>query len=69
MDNFKCTCKYLDCEHHPSKHNNSCNPCIDKNLKHGEIPACFWNKLDLYKDNGGSYTFTKFAEKVAEISK
>jgi len=68
MDNTKlCTCPVPDCEHHPSKHGGSCNPCIVKNLKNCEIPACFWDKIGK-PDCGSPYTIHKFAEAVNSYS-
>ncbi|MCL2375817.1 MAG: DUF6485 family protein [Defluviitaleaceae bacterium] len=61
-----CTCEYYDCEHHPIKHDGSCNPCIEKNLANKEIPACFWNKIGSEGDCGSQYTFRKFAERVID---
>ena len=59
-----CTCKSLDCEYHPSKHDWECTPCILKNLKQHEIPACFWDKIGDDENAKSEYTFLRFAEKV-----
>jgi hypothetical protein len=59
-----CTCEYKDCQYHPTKHNNECTPCIEKNLKNHEIPACFWNKIGEESDIKSEYSIRKFAEKV-----
>lgn len=40
-----CTCSNEKCTLHPNKHNNSCTPCIAKNLKTRELPSCFFNLL------------------------
>ena len=37
-----CTCKYTDCPNHPTNHDKGCTPCIEKNLRQGEIPECFF---------------------------
>ena len=47
MENLSkfCTCRDLKCPFHPTNHNKGCSLCIAKNLKEGEIPSCFFNKL------------------------
>ena len=40
-----CTCENLRCPLHPSNHSRGCSPCVAKNLRLGEIPACFFNKI------------------------
>ncbi|SNY05917.1 hypothetical protein SAMN06265827_101175 [Orenia metallireducens] len=37
-----CNCRDLDCKNHPKNHSKGCDPCIKKNLKANEIPACFF---------------------------
>ena len=59
-----CTCKDLNCPYHSSKHNGECTPCILKNLKQHEIPACFWDKIGDDSNAKSEYTFLKFAKKV-----
>ena len=59
-----CTCKHTVCPMHPIHHNGECAPCIEKNLKHHEIPACFWNKIGETENAKSEYTFRKFADKV-----
>jgi len=59
-----CTCKDLNCDLHPQNQNNECTACIEKNLRHHEIPVCFWNRIGKGLDEGGDYSFYKFAEKV-----
>jgi len=61
-----CTCQVLDCPAHPSKHNNECTPCIVKNLKNHEIPACFWYKIGDTTNAKSDYTFYKFAKQVVD---
>lgn len=63
-----CTCKDTDCPMHPSNHNKGCAPCIAKNLKHGEIPNCFFDKLDITENING-YTFEDFADAVKKQNK
>lgn len=58
-----CTCTNLKCPLHPSKHDNGCAPCIAKNLKLGEIPNCFFNKIEGAKNRSGD-SFEDFAKAV-----
>ena len=62
-----CTCKDLNCPEHPQKHGGSCTPCIEKNLREHEIPACFWHKIGDTEAAKSDYIFMRFAEKVIEI--
>ena len=41
-----CTCGDLNCPNHPANHGSGCTLCIEKNLKAGEIPSCFFKKAD-----------------------
>ncbi len=41
-----CTCEDSNCPLHPSNHDKGCNLCIAKNLKKGEIPTCFFKKIN-----------------------
>jgi len=61
-----CTCPDLACVHHPTRHNAGCTPCIEKNLRDHEIPACFWFKVGAEGGVESEYTFRKFAEFVKE---
>lgn len=60
---FFCTCQERDCPFHPTNHNQGCTPCIEKNLKMGEIPGCFFRKVP-GGEQCSSYTFKDFAEAV-----
>lgn len=40
-----CTCRDLDCKLNPANHDLGCDPCIQKNLKQGEIPGCFFRLI------------------------
>ena len=42
MEKHFCNCPAESCPHHPAVHSDGCDPCIKKNLKQGEIPACFF---------------------------
>jgi len=60
-----CTCAHSDCPLHPTKHDKGCAPCIAKNLKMGEIPDCFFNKLGAAESRSG-VKFADFAKAVME---
>jgi hypothetical protein len=51
-----CTCKDLNCKLHPTNHDRGCDLCIRKNLKHGEIPSCFFHLV--HDDISGLDEFT-----------
>lgn len=58
-----CTCRDKDCPYNPVNHDMGCSLCIEKNLKLGEIPSCFYNKVDPeYK--GPNYYMEDFAHLV-----
>jgi len=60
-----CTCTDTSCPFHPTNHENGCTPCIAKNLKEGEIPTCFFKKVDPdYR--GPGYKVEDFAKLVSE---
>lgn len=68
MNNF-CTCTDLACPYHPTNVGGDCGPCIQKNLKEHEIPACFWKKIGQAGGADSDYTFHKFAEALAKSDK
>ena len=59
-----CTCINTACPHHP-RQTGSCTNCIQKNLNHGEIPSCFFDKIDGVKKRS-NYKFEDFAKLVLE---
>ena len=58
-----CTCADHDCPMHPTKHDKECTPCIEKNLRFGEIPSCFFNAVK-GEEKLTSYYFEDFAKLV-----
>ena len=48
-----CTCGNLNCPLHPTKHDQGCAPCIQKNLRLREVPNCFFNLLDHSEGRSG----------------
>ena len=63
-----CTCTDEKCPLHPTNHEKGCAPCIEKNLKSGEIPSCFFKKLDETK-KPEAYYFEDFAKAVMDERK
>ena len=62
MDKHFCTCEQIECQKHPNNHDKGCDPCIQKNLELGEIPACFWFNISsvIGKTDYSVENFTKF---------
>ncbi len=62
-----CTCKDTKCPLNPVNHEKGCSLCINKCLKAGEIPSCFFNAVN---ENGvrTGYTYKEFAEYVLKHS-
>ena len=60
-----CTCKDTGCRFHPANHDAGCTPCIEKNLKKGEIPSCFFNAVGACGDKK-SFFYEDFARLVLE---
>lgn len=58
-----CTCTDLSCPCHPSRHGLGCTPCVEKNLRQGEIPSCFFKKVE-GKEKPPAYFFENFADWV-----
>lgn len=58
-----CTCKDTSCPNHPTNHSEGCTPCIEKNLRMGEIPGCFFNAVGHPADMQ-TYFYRDFAECV-----
>ncbi|MEA4920323.1 MAG: DUF6485 family protein [Clostridiaceae bacterium] len=59
-----CTCRDKSCPMHPSNHDKGCTPCIMKNLRLGEIPSCFFNKVTDDIDSVQSFSMEGFAKEV-----
>ena len=66
MEKHFCTCTQIQCEKHPSS-TKGCDPCIQKNLELGEIPACFWINVENGVIGKTAYSvenFTKFYQET-----
>lgn len=64
MDQHFCACRDFQCQNHPHNHTQGCDPCIQKNLKNGEIPACFFRTVSPEISGLKQFTFESFAEFV-----
>ena len=66
-----CTCTQTTCPYHPSNHSLGCAPCIAKNQKRREIPACFFNLAGGGPTTtaSGTYYFEDFAALVSRCAK
>ena len=62
MDQHFCTCMDTNCKSHPLNHSEGCDLCIKKNLKSGEIPACFWRQISDDLSGCKSYTYADFSD-------
>jgi hypothetical protein len=63
MEKHFCSCTSNQCPDHPFNHDLGCDLCIQKNLKLGEIPACFWHNISSGVIGSTEYSvenFTKF---------
>lgn len=58
-----CACGDTSCPYNPANHEMGCTPCIEKNLREGEIPSCFFKAVSGRTDQG-SYHYIDFANKV-----
>ena len=62
MENHFCTCADFGCKNHPRNHSEGCDLCIRKNLKAGEIPACFFRAVSDDLSELDRFTYESFAE-------
>ncbi len=58
-----CTCTDTKCPNNPLNHDLGCTPCVEKNLRQGEIPVCFFRSIDHPKPTKHWY-YEDFAELV-----
>ena len=62
-----CTCRDTACPNNPVNHDKGCTLCILKNLECGEIPTCFFKKVE-GDYRGPGYSMRDFAELVMKQS-
>lgn len=65
MDHF-CTCQNTACHCHPANHDQGCDLCIQKELRKGEIPSCFFNLVIRPGETVEDCTIQAFARRVLE---
>ena len=61
-----CTCQNTACRCHPSNHDQGCDLCIQKELRKGEIPSCFFNLVIRPGETVEDCTIQAFARRVLE---
>lgn len=69
MDNHFCTCTDTQCPFNPNNQTNkqkNCNLCIQKCLKQGEIPACFFKEIHADTSAQTDYTYQGFCSYYAK---
>ncbi len=60
-----CPCGDRVCPHNPNNekgHCRTCDACIQKNLAFGEIPSCFFKKVDPDISSLREFTFAAFVK-------
>lgn len=68
MEAHFCTCTDSTCPLNPKNENcttKSCDLCIKKCLKAGEIPACFFKAVHGDTSGQSDYSYAGFADYVA----
>ncbi len=63
--NHFCTCRDRECIHNPNNSDTSichCDGCIEKNLSNGEIPSCFFRKINDDLSEISEFTFESFVK-------
>ena len=61
-----CTCQNTACRCHPSNHGQGGDLCIQKELRKGEIPSCFFNLVIRPGETVEDCTIQAFARRVLE---
>ncbi len=60
-----CTCRDRECQfnpNNPATYCHSCDECVSKNLKNGEIPSCFFRKVKDDLMGVEEFTFESFVK-------
>lgn len=63
-----CTCRDLKCKLHPRNHERGCDLCVQKNLKRGEIPSCFFRLIRDDLSGLSEFTIESFVGFYAETA-
>ena len=61
-----CTCGDRECLFQPANPDQVCTLFIEKNLKAGEIPSCFFHKYLPENPDRTGYTYVDFAREVMQ---
>jgi hypothetical protein len=69
MNNHFCNCPSDKCDKHGKNQDNGCDPCIQKNLELGEIPACFWLNVEKGIKGATDYSVGNFVKFYLEKQK
>lgn len=64
-----CTCEDTDCNLNPANHDYGCDPCIQKNLRAGEIPTCFFKAVSEDISEIKTFSSEEFADFVSRNKK
>ncbi len=64
-----CTCEDTECKLNPANHEHGCDPCIQKNLREGEIPTCFFKAISEDISEIKTFSNEEFAEHVFKNKK
>ena len=64
MTSHFCTCQNTACRCHPANHDQGCDLCIQKELRKGEIPSCFFNLVIRPGETVEDCTMAAFARRV-----
>lgn len=57
-----CTCPVAGCPHHPSNHNNGCDPCIKDNVEKKKMPTCLFKAVNEDVSEVRDYTIKGFVD-------
>ncbi len=41
-----CTCPVTKCRYHPINHDKGCDPCMESNIKDGQVPNCLFQAVN-----------------------
>ncbi len=59
-----CSCGDKNCPLNPVNHEKGCSLCVEKCLRQGEIPSCFFNAVSTAPVDHSDYSYNGFANHV-----
>jgi hypothetical protein len=62
MENHFCMCHVDTCPNNPRNHDKGCDPCMQKILDLGEVPACVWNNLQKGFNSKSEWSIPRFVQ-------